>query len=155
MMSCVLLAENVLPHPAQKRPFRGCCLWPGCCAPPSQRRWPPPRSPGGPAPARARLWSGGRRRSTACRETRAPWTARATAVKPGTIRGSPAHSAGTAQRQNTSTVTPPCPHHCTPPRGTHPTPHPSAIRPRKVWKSDFSLHQALERPEFDLFERLL
>lgn len=113
-------AENVLPHPAQKRPFRGCCPWPVCSAPPSRVRRSRPGSPGGPARA-------GARRSTGCRGAAAPWTARATAAaRPGTIMGSP------AQRRTTSTVTPQCPHRCTPRRGTPPTPHLSAIRPRKV-----------------------
>ena len=126
-------AETVLPHPAQKRPSRGCCPWLACCAPPSRRRGPRPRSPGGPARARGSRGS----TSASCRGTRARWTARATAAaRPGTIRGSPAPSVEATppvQRRTSSTVTPPCLLRCTLPRDRPPTPHQSAIRPRKVF----------------------
>lgn len=114
----VWFAENVLPHPAQKRPFRGCCPWLVCWG--RRRR---PRSPGGPVRPNAR-----------CRGARAPWTARATAAaRPGTIKGSP------APIRSTSTVTPPCLRRCTLPRGTRPTLHPSATRLQKVWLPVYSL----------------
>lgn len=121
-------AENILPHSARKTPFRGCCPWPACCARPSRRRRRHRGSPGGPG-ARP-----GSRDSASCRATRAPWTARATAARPGTIRGRwPVRWAmAPAPRRTTSTVTPPCLHRCTPPRDTPPTLHPSAIRPPKV-----------------------
>ena len=141
----VLPPENILPHPAQKRPSRACCPWPACCALPPRsprRRAPVPRSSGGPdpraTPPHPRTWwrqQGARSTSThVSTATRAPWTARGTAaVRPGTTRVS-AWEPAAPRRTPTSTVTPLCPPRCTHPRGMPPTPRPSAIRPLKVWR---------------------
>lgn len=116
-MEMFVSTVNVLPHPTLTAPFRACCRWRVCCV----RRRQEERlifysSAGGPV-----------------RVTAAPAAAvtRGTAVNPV--------QPPAAQRQRMA-VWERSIHterarfllHCTPPKDTHQTPHPSATRPLKV-----------------------